>query len=167
MITTYEKESKEYNNNIYLLKQSNTDLTHQLQHLLKKYYNIQQQQQQSGSGMLSPSFNRSSSSSGGRSSTGGGVSRVPAIVETGDEYGNVPMAISASAEGTGATSADDVISNFLVTFDSIEELQTRNQQLLQVVRKLTSEQVSVGVGLCMMCVLRLIYAYSICVWSIV
>ena len=147
MITTYEKESKEYNNNIYLLKQSNTDLTHQLQHLLKKYYDIQQQQQQqqqAGSNMLSPSFNRSSS--GGRSSTGGGVSRVPAIVETGDEYGNVPMAISASAEGTGATSADDVISNFLVTFDSIEELQTRNQQLLQVVRKLTSEQVCVGVG---------------------
>ena len=147
MISTYEKENKEYDNNIYLLKQSNTDLTHQLQHLLKKYYDIQQQQQQqSGSGMLSPSFNRSA---GARSSTGGGVAggaaRLPAIVETGDEYGNVPMAISASAEGSGgATSADDVISNFLVTFDSIEELQTRNQQLLQVVRKLTSEQVSVG-----------------------
>ena len=149
MISTYEKENKEYDNNIYLLKQSNTDLTHQLQHLLKKYYDIQQQQQQqSGSGMLSPSFNRSA---GARSSTGGGGAggggaRVPAIVETGDEYGNVPMAISAAAAGTGgATSADDVISNFLVTFDSIEELQTRNQQLLQVVRKLTSEQVSVGV----------------------
>ena len=135
---------KEYNNSIYLLKQSNTDLTHQLQHLLKKYYDIQQQQQQAGSNMLSPSYNRST----GRSSTGGGVAgggaRVPAVVETLDEYGNVPMAISAAGEGTGATSADDVISNFLVTFDSIEELQTRNQQLLQVVRKLTSEQVSVG-----------------------
>ena len=148
MITTYEKESREYNNNIYLLKQSNTDLTHQLQHLLKKYYDIQQQHQQSGSNILSPSYNRSTgrtSTGGGGGAGGGGAVRVPAIVETVDEYGNVPMVVTSAGEGTGATSADDVISNFLVTFDSIEELQTRNQQLLQVVRKLTSEQVSIGV----------------------
>jgi hypothetical protein len=39
------------------------------------------------------------------------------------------------------SSASDVISTYLLTFDDIKELQTKNAQLVQVVRKLSTEQV--------------------------
>ena len=44
----------------------------------------------------------------------------------------------AAASGSFST-ADDVVSNHLVTFDSIQELQTKNEQLLKVVRSLSQE----------------------------
>lgn len=42
--------------------------------------------------------------------------------------------------GTKAIGADDVISEYLVTYDTIDELQKRNIQLLSIVRKLSMEQ---------------------------
>ena len=45
-----------------------------------------------------------------------------------------------SARGGASGTAEGVISEYLVTFDDIDELQTRNMQLLKVVRKLSTEQ---------------------------
>ena len=44
------------------------------------------------------------------------------------------------SSSSSTSSASDVISERLVTFEDIGELQTRNMQLLQVVRKLSEEQ---------------------------
>mmetsp|Transcript_24386 Transcript_24386/g.35802 ORF Transcript_24386/g.35802 Transcript_24386/m.35802 type:complete len:2045 (-) Transcript_24386:88-6222(-) len=49
---------------------------------------------------------------------------------------------STPRKGTGEGAADGVISEYLVTFDDIEELQTRNMQLVKVIRTLSAEQVS-------------------------
>ena len=45
----------------------------------------------------------------------------------------------APTTATG-NSAGDVISNHLVTFENVQELQTRNMQLLQITRKLSDDQ---------------------------
>jgi nucleoprotein TPR len=51
------------------------------------------------------------------------------------------MGVPHSSAGAGSTgNADGVISEYLVDFGDIEELQTRNMQLLKVVRKLSMEQ---------------------------
>jgi hypothetical protein len=46
----------------------------------------------------------------------------------------------ASEYGGESSSAQGVISEHLLTFDDISELQTRNSQLLKVVRKLSADQ---------------------------
>lgn len=51
----------------------------------------------------------------------------------------VPPSSGPGAAGS-IGDADGVISEYLVTFEDVEELQTRNMQLLKVVRKLSMEQ---------------------------
>lgn len=50
-----------------------------------------------------------------------------------------PLLLANSPESSKSSSSG-VISDYLVTFDDVAELQTRNAQLLQVVRKLSEEQ---------------------------
>jgi nucleoprotein TPR len=47
---------------------------------------------------------------------------------------------SARGRGGGSVDAHDVITEYLVTYETIDELQKRNIQLLSIVRRLSSEQ---------------------------
>lgn len=111
-----EKQSRQDNNELILSRQQNTDLSNQIQHILKKYYDVQH-------GAAPPSSTSFKAIGNNRQSLT--PNKVVALVETSDEMTDTP---------------NDIISNFLVTFDDIKELQVRNTQLLQVVRKLSLEQ---------------------------
>ena len=58
----------------------------------------------------------------------------------GTPRGGVAAVSPPRAGGSSATDAHDVISENLVTFKSVQELQVRNQQLLKVLRQLTDDR---------------------------